>query len=190
MTMRPNEPAARRLHAEAGTTLIETMFACAILTIVMAGLMMLSGVALSTTENQGHLGAREAEYAVDKMEQLQQLAYSDAQSDTTLFPSVDTGGTGLAIGGSSTTSAPVVGYTDYLDANGNVLCTGASPCTATPPTNWYYIRVWRVSSPAANLKQITVSASARMSMAGSPLQTSTVTSLKTNCPTTNGTPGC
>ena len=44
------------------------------------------------------------------------------------------------------------------DKDGNVLCSVASPCTAAPPANWYYKRVWQVSTPSANLKQITVTA--------------------------------
>ena len=99
----------------------------------MAGLLGMAAVATSITENQGHLAARTTEDAVDKMEQLLDLTYGDAQSDTTVFPSKTSGGTGLAVGGSSNPAAPVVGYADYLDANGNILCTTATPCTATPP---------------------------------------------------------
>src|SRR6185503_6252219 len=130
--------------------------ASAILIVVMAGLMGMASVATSITENQGHLGARTAEYAVDKMEQLLELTYGDAQSNTTVFPSINNGGSGLAVGGSSNPAAPVVGYSDYLDAAGNILCSVATPCTATPPANWYYKRVWQVSTPSSNLKLITV----------------------------------
>ena len=86
---------------------------------------------------------------------LLELTYGDAQSNTTVFPSLNTGGTGLAVGGSSDPAAPVVGYADYLDQSGNVLCTVATPCTATPPATWYYKRVWQVSILSPNLKQIT-----------------------------------
>src|SRR5262245_57258673 len=136
-----------RFSEEAGTTLIETMIECGILVVGMAGAMGLTSMAMSITENQGHLGARTTEYAVDKMEQLLELTYGDAQSNTTFFPSVNAGGTGLggniAVGatvGNSNPVAPVVGYADYLDANGNVLCTPATPCTVTPPATWYYKR--------------------------------------------------
>ena len=50
--------AAGRLAGERGTTLIETTVATAMLLVVMAGLMGISSIATSTTENQGHLGAR------------------------------------------------------------------------------------------------------------------------------------
>jgi hypothetical protein len=172
-----------RLRGERGTTLIETTIATAILLVVMAGLMGMSSLATSTTENQGHLSARTTEYAVDKMEQMLELTYGDAQSNTTVFPSLNSGGTGMAVGGSFNTAAPVVGYTDYLDASGNILCTVAVPCTATPPATWYYMRAWQVATPSANLKQITVTATVRTSVARAMLSSSTVSAYKTNCPT-------
>ena len=172
-----------RLTSERGTSLIEVTVAAAILLVVMAGLMGMAALATTITENQGHLGARTTEYAVDKMEQLQELTYGDAQSNTTVFPSVNNGGTGLTPGGSSDPAAPVVGYTDYLDQNGNILCTVASPCVAAPPATWYYKRVWQVTVPTPNLKQMTVTAIVRTSVAGAQLSRSTVSAYKTNCPT-------
>ncbi len=173
-----NGPIQSRLHAETGTTLIETMFACGLLFVTLIGLAGMTTMATSITENEGHLTARTAEYAVDKMEQMLQLTYGDTQSDTTLFPSATAGGTGLAVGGSSNPSAPVVGYTDYLDPNGNPLC----PCTATPPATWYYQRVWQVSTPSANLKQVTVVATIKSSVGGAVKAKSTIVAFKTNCP--------
>lgn len=168
---------------ESGTSLIEVSIAVAILLVVMAGLLGMAATATSMTENQGHLSARTTEYAVDKMEQLLELTYGDAQSNTTVFPSVNTGGKGLIVGGSSDPAAPVVDYADYLDQSGNVLCTVATPCTATPPTDWFYKRVWQVSTPSANLKQITVTAIVKQSVARAVLSQSTVSAYKTNCPT-------
>ena len=175
--------AFERLKSENGTTLIEVTVASAILLVVMAGLMGMAAFATTITENQGHLGARTTEYAVDKMEQLQELTYGDVQSNTTVFPSLNNGGTGLAVGGSSNPAAPVVGYTDYLDQNGNILCTVGTPCGAVPPATWYYKRVWQVSLPVANLKQMTVTAIVKTSVAGAQLSQSTVSAYKTNCPT-------
>jgi hypothetical protein len=172
-----------RLRREDGTTLIEVTIAAALLLVVMAGLMGMAAMATSITENQGHLGARTTEYAVDKMEQLQELTYGDAQSNTTVFPSLKVGGTGLTVGGSSDPAAPVVGYADYLDQNGNILCSVATPCVAVPPATWYYKRVWQVSTPSANLKQMTVTTIVKTSVARAQLSQSTVSAYKTNCPT-------
>ena len=171
-----------RLSAEDGTTLIETTIACAILVVVMAGLLGMSTMATSITENEGHLGARATEYAVDKMEQLLQLTYGDAQSNTTVFPSVNVGGTGLAVGGNSNPAAPVTGFVDYLDQSGNVLCTAGTPCTSTPPATWFYKRVWQVSVPSANLKQITVTAIVARSVGNAIVAQATVAAYKTDCP--------
>jgi hypothetical protein len=173
----------QRLTSETGMSLIEVTIACALLLVVMAGLMGMAALAMSITENQGHLGARTTEYAVDKMEQMLELTYGDAQSNTTVFPSLNTGGSGLAVGGSSDPAAPVVGYADYLDQSGNVLCTVALPCTATPPATWYYKRVWQVSILSPNLKQIRTTAIVKTSAAGAQLSRSTVSAFKTDCPT-------
>lgn len=134
--------------SQAGFSLVETMIALGLLLIVSAGLMGVGAIALSTTENQGHLAARTAEYAQDKMEQLLALRYGDKNGDTTVFPAAQTGGTGLVAGGSLSTTAPVAGYVDYLDASGNPVAAAA---------NWQYIRVWQITENAAgNLKTISV----------------------------------
>ncbi len=165
--------------SQAGITLLETTIAVTILLIVTVNVLAMAVVAISTTENQGHLAARTAEYAQDKMEQLMALAYNDSTTDTTVFPAVtNPPGTGLAPGGSSDPSGPVAGYVDYLDASGNPLAGGAQA-----PTNWYYIRVWKISTPAgtSNLKQITVSTQVRSGVgAGGASPQSTVASLKSN----------
>lgn len=139
---------------ERGSMLIETLVAMGLLLAMLGGLLSLGAVALTVTENQGHLAGRTTEYAQDKMEQLLALAYTDATSDTRVFPAAQAGGTGLAVGGSSDPTAPVAGYADYLDRDGNLL---ASP-NGAPPAGWFYKRVWQVANPSLNLKQITVTA--------------------------------
>jgi hypothetical protein len=84
------------------------------------------------------------------------------------------GGTGLTPGGNAVSTAPADGYVDYLDVNGNLLASGGGA-----PADWYYIRVWSVTSPAANLKQITVTATVRTTLGRNMPPSSTVTSLKT-----------
>ena len=168
----------RRLAtSEQGTTLIETTIATAILLVTLVGLMSIMSVAAALTENEGHLAARTAEYAQDKMEQLIALAYTDAISDTTVIPTANAGGTGLVIGGSSNPAAPVAKYFDYLKADGTPMC----PCAGiAAPAGWYYQRVWQITSPAPNLKQITVTAVVSTSVGKAILPKSTVTALKSS----------
>ena len=177
-------------NSESGMTLIETVIALALLLVVAVGVLGLGAVALATTENQGHLMARTAEYAQDKMEQLLALKFCDATSDTTVLPTSSAGGQGLAgcaaplnnngtgIGGSSDPTAPVAGFVDYLDDSGNLLPTGTG---GAAPNGWKYIRAWQISSAnAANtVKQITVTVkvSREIASAGA-LPQSTVTALK------------
>src|SRR5688572_16953654 len=66
------------LHSkDTGFSLLETMVALMIVFVAAAGLLPLGIVAFSTSENQGHLSARAAEYAQDKLEQLLALSYGD-----------------------------------------------------------------------------------------------------------------
>ena len=158
--------------SQAGMTLLETLVAVALLLIVSVGVMSMVVTALSTTENQGHLAARTAEYAQDKMEQLLVLAFGDTTTDTTVFPASPVGGQGLAVGGSPDPNNPALGYVDYLDVNGRLL-------GANPAGGWFYIRVWQITSLSANLKQVTVTARVAAQMGGSgALPQSTVVTLK------------
>jgi type II secretory pathway pseudopilin PulG len=170
--------------SQTGMSLLETLVALAILLIASIGILTVAALAMSTTENQGHLAARTAEYAQDKMEQLTSLAWGDQVSNTTVFPTVSSGGTGLAIGGSADPDASATGYVDYLDISGQPCSSGA---------NWYYIRAWQISNPAWSnycvvngasvpcLKEITVTTKVRRQV-GAPqgaLPQSTLVSLKT-----------
>jgi prepilin-type N-terminal cleavage/methylation domain-containing protein len=162
--------------AEGGFSLLETMIALMVVLVAASGLLPLGVVAFSTSENQGHLSARAAEYAQDKLEQLMALSYGDTTSDTRVFPAPEVGGSGLTLGGSSNPAVPIVRYVDYLDIDGTLI---PSP-TGAPPAGWYYQRVWRVTSPRANLKQITVTATvARAAGSWALRPRATVTALKT-----------
>jgi hypothetical protein len=154
-------------------TMIETTIACAILLVVMLGLLSMAALATAYTENHGHLEARTTEYAQDKMEQLLALAYGDAVSNTVTFPAASTGGTGLAVGGSLNTAAPNDGYVDWLEEDGDLLFGGT-----TPPSTWFYQRVWQITSPSSGLKQITVLTTVRSSIGRALIPRSTVVALK------------
>ena len=193
MTPMKNRRIRKKHSSESGLTLLETTVALGLLLVVSAGLLGLAALAMTTTENEGHLLARTAEYAQDKMEQLLALKYCDASSDTTVLPTSSAGGQGLAgcpvplvssttgsggVGGSSNPSAPAVGYVDYLDNSGNLLVVGNG---GAAPAGWKYIRVWQISSASAanTVKQITVTVkvSSALGSAGAVPQ-STLTALK------------
>jgi len=167
----------KRSGGQDGVTILETLIALSVLLVVSVGILAMGMVAMTTTENQGHRAARTAEYAQDKAEQLLSLAYKDQGSDTTVFPTADTGGTGLQVGGSSDPNAPVAQYVDYLDKDGNLLASGGGA-----PAGWFYERVWQISTPAgtANLKQITVTATAAAGVSRAQAPRSSVTVLKTS----------
>ena len=158
----------RSRSRQLGVSMIETVMALGVLLVASVGTATIATVAISATENQGHEAARAAEYAQDKMEQLMSLAFGDGDppatsgTDTTQFPAVSSGGTGLKAGGGTDPNNPVASYVDYLDANGNPLTiTGG-----TPPNNWFYIRVWQVQTVTSTMKQLTVTAMVRHSVGG------------------------
>jgi len=164
-----------KLKTERGTTLIETVIATSLLLVVMIGLLSMAAVATVYTENHGHLEARTTEYAQDKMEQLLALVYTDTTTDTTTFPALTSGGTGMTIGGSSNTATPVNGYVDWLKQNGDLLGGGT-----TPPAEWFYQRVWQVSALSTGVKQITVTATVKSAVGGALVPKSTVVALKSS----------
>ncbi len=172
--MRAHPGRSGRLSADEGFSLIEAMGAMALLLIVMAGLMSMDSVSMRMTETQGHLSSRTAEYAQDKMEQLLALAYGDTTSDTTVFPAVATGGSGLAVGGSSDPTAPVAKYVDYLDTNGNLLAAGGGGA----PAGWFYKRVWQITNPSANLKQVTITVTTASGFLSAQPPSTTIVALK------------
>jgi len=175
---------------ETGLALLETVISLAILLVVSTGVLSLGSIAMTMTENQGHLMARTAEYSQDKMEQLLALKFCDGTSDTTVLPTSSSGGQGLAgcaaplnnngtgNGGSSNPATPVVGYVDYLDSSGNLL---TAPTGGGTPAGWKYMRVWQISSAnAANtVKQITVTVKVSSALGGNgALPQTSLTALK------------
>ncbi len=188
MRVRNRNPLRNARKSQSGMALIETVIALGILLVAVVGVMVLAIVAITTTENQGHLQARNSEYAQDKMEQLLGLAFCDASTDTSVLPANPAGGSGLGgcpvplaspqtgtggVGGSSDPAAPVQGYVDYLDSTGNLVAANGG---------WFYKRVWQVSMPAGttNLKQITVTVQTKAQTgSGGLIPQATVSALKT-----------
>jgi len=173
-----SKPGTTGRRSQLGITLVETAIALGLLVTTSVGVMTIVAVTMTTNEDQGHFSARAAEYAQDKMEQLISLAFGDSVSNTAVFPATASGGTGLAVGGSSDPSAPAAGYVDYLDRSGNPLAIvgGAAPA------DWFYIRVWQISIPSGttNLKQITVASQVRHGVGRGKAPQATVATLKTN----------
>jgi hypothetical protein len=182
MPLRAFGPSAGQVRDERGSSILEVVIASAILVTLMAGLMSMVGLSISTTENQGHLAARTTEYAQDKMEQLMALSYNDSTSDTRVFPAANSGGSGLTIGGTSDANATIVSatqtYVDYLEEDGDLVAASGT----TPPATWFYKRVWQIAAPSGttNLKQITVSVTVARGFGGANRALSTLVVLKTS----------
>jgi hypothetical protein len=144
-----------RTVSESGVMILETMIASVILLVGIVGVMGLLTVAVIQNQGRGEALTRTTMYAQDKMDQLMSLGFNDGTTNTTVYPSTPTGGTGLggtmagsATVGGTNSASPTTSYVDYLDGNGKQL---------TSYTNDFYTRVWSISTNAgANLKTITV----------------------------------
>jgi Tfp pilus assembly protein PilV len=140
---------------ERGSSLIEMMIASLVLLVGILPLVGVFSVAVATNSGQGDIANRTALNAQDKMEQLIALGFSDAASNTTVYPTSTAGGTGLggvmagsATVGSTNPAAPVAGYVDYITFQGVLQTTAAGAM---------YRRQWSISTdPTGNLKTITV----------------------------------
>jgi type II secretory pathway pseudopilin PulG len=167
-------------HVQRGISLLETMLAVAILLVALAAVMSLFTIAVAQNANQGEFATRATEYCQDKIEQLLALSYSDASTNTTVYPSNSSGGTGLggtaiAVGtsvGSIDTAAPANGYVDYLNASGSLLPNSSG---------WFYKRQWRIDQVAVDLKRVNVVTIVRASAGpGKVLPSTTLVTLKAN----------
>ncbi|HVB98615.1 MAG TPA: hypothetical protein VNJ12_04690 [Candidatus Dormibacteraeota bacterium] len=142
---------------ESGLTLIETMVASVVLLVGVVAMMGMFGVAVSQNQDQGRLAVQTATYCQNKLQELESLHFLDSSTDTGTWPPSLSGGTGLCgamLPGATATcggidpSAPVSGFVDYLDADGNPVegLAGA-----------VFVRQWEITTDATGtLKTITV----------------------------------
>ena len=145
--------ARSRAARESGFSLLEVMFATAILATAVASLAQL--FALSTKTNAGARATTFASVlAQQKMEQLRGLTWgfdtlglplTDTSSDTTAAAETPTGGGGLTPSPAGTLGANTNGFCDFMDRNGASLGGGT-----TPPADTVYIRRWSIEPLPTN----------------------------------------
>jgi len=154
------------------------MVAAVVLLVGVVAMMGIFGVAVSQNQDQGKLAVQTATYCQNKLQELESLPFLDPSTDTAIWPPAQTGGTGLcgamAPGttcGGIDPSAPVAGFVDYLDADGNPV-TGLAGAA--------FVRQWKIAADATGtLKTITVSTRA-IAPAPPPPPTVTLVAEKTN----------
>lgn len=134
-----------------GFALLEVLIASALIATLATGSMLLISMALHAVR-QSRVRTLATMLAVEKMEQLRSLTWShvttsgpaismstsDVTTDLSNQPATDDG-RGLLVSPGGTLTSNVVGYVDYLDANGRWVGHGPS---APPPA--VYIRRWAV----------------------------------------------
>lgn len=135
-------------------TLIETMVACLVLMVGVVAMMGLFGVATRENATQGRQVVWLTTYAENKLAQLMALDFTDSTTDTTRWPAVPSGGTGLCAlppgtsCGSVDPAVPLPGFMDFLDAAGNLLSDARGAA---------FVRQWQiVADGTGTAKTITV----------------------------------
>ena len=151
--------------SESGISLVETMIATVLIAVGLMAVLGLFAASMAHNQAHGDLASRATTYGQTKMEALLALQFTDATTNTTVWPYA-ANGTGLcgnlganAICGGVSTAAPVTNYVDYLDYQG-------MPTTVTTQVGgdlvWRYMRQWMIQADAStNLKTITVRTTAR-----------------------------
>jgi type II secretory pathway pseudopilin PulG len=146
--------AKSRWTADGGFSLIETIFAAAVMNAGAASLAQLFVIS-TRTNTYAKSTSMSAMLAQQKMEQLRALEWgfdalglptTDTTTDTTVIPESPTGGTGLSPSPTGTLNNNVLGWVDYVDKYGAALGGAA----LTPPSNAAYIRRWSVEPLPTN----------------------------------------
>jgi len=133
-------------RGQSGTSLLETLIATAICTVVVFALAGLVTMAAKQSKNQGSTLSQSATLAAQKLDELLGLRFTCSSlpdcAATGAGPVFDAG---LTAGGSLDSNT--TNYYDYLDA------TGAAAATGTQP---FFVRRWQVSDTSVTIKTVTV----------------------------------
>ena len=150
-----------------GTSLLETLIATAICTVVVFALAGLVTMAAKQSKNQGSTMAQSATLAAQKLDELLGLRFTcpslpdcavdgsgASTANSTIAPELTAGGslssnaTPITVSITSPSPATVtVNYYDYLDATGVPIATSEQP---------FFVRRWQVSDTSATVKTVTV----------------------------------
>jgi prepilin-type N-terminal cleavage/methylation domain-containing protein len=141
-------PAKSSFSSQRGFSLVEVVFAMALLTTVSLGVAQL--FAASTNANRiAHTRTSATAMAQQKMEQIRSLTWgfdlqgqglpvTDTTTNLAVYPLQDTG-SGLNPSPSDTLLQNTAGFVDYLDRNGVWVGTGTVPVAGA-----VYIRRWAI----------------------------------------------
>ncbi len=156
-----HSPESGRLRgaSEAGFSLVEVMVATGILATALVSLAQLFAISTATNMAARNSGTAMI-YAEQKIEQLRGLSYTldasglpitDSTTDTSVYPAVATGGTGLSPSTDNTLQSNTDGYVDYIDTIGRSLGGGE-----TIPDGAAFIRRWSIEPLPTNPNNVII----------------------------------
>ena len=146
-------------NAQAGFSLIEVVIATGILAASLVSLAQLFAVSTAANLSARNTGTAMV-FAEQKIEQLRGLAYTldseglpitDTTTDTTEYPPVATGGTGLSPSPTNTLQSNETGYVDYIDHLGRQLGGGTTDLAQAS-----YIRRWSIEPLPTNPNNVII----------------------------------
>lgn len=148
-----------------GLTLIETLVASVILLVGLLTLAQLFGVAIKQNTDSGRDFTKAVALAEDKMEELNNLSFSDTTTNVSVNAPYPPTGKGLSQGGSTPPASTVTYYSDFVDQNG----------FRTTAADSLFTRQWQISDVSPSLKRIFVSVKRNRPNFGPPLEVKLVT---------------
>jgi type II secretory pathway pseudopilin PulG len=152
--------------SERGMSLIESMIATVVIMVGLTAVLGLFTVGMAHNQAHGNLASRATTFGQAKMEDLLNIPFGNASTNTAVFPPTPTGGNGLcnllatqSCGSVDPAAALNNGYSDYLDYDGTTV-TSTQMCGAQ--LCWFYRRQWFIQADTTgNLKTITVRTTAK-----------------------------
>ena len=153
-----------------GFSVVESLLAVLIMLVALLSLAQLLGFSIIVNKNQGKDATKATAFTHDKMEELNNLAFTDTTTNLTVNPPYPATGSGLTAGGSISPNAAVANYVDYLDQNGvRMVATGSA-----------FTRQWRITNETATLKRFDVSVTSNRSFSFGSVPATFVVTYKSN----------
>ena len=135
-----------KIAEESGMTLVEALITMLVMLFGLLAMAQVLAFSVIASKTYGRDATRATASAHDKMEELNNLEFTDTTTNVTVVPPYPSNGVGLTAGGSIPPADATEGYADYVDAAGSRTTAGQAA----------FRRQWQVINETATLKRIIV----------------------------------